>query len=212
MLKFRGLSFPVVAELLGWTILIPVVQVGIGLALGSHQNSPAETGIAAMWISLFVNATLVIPLLLREDLEDRAYELYILAGKLDLYFWERVITGTFILWFLGGISLLSAVMLYQLPLGPLGIQEILALGAFGLGHSALTFLIHWMTLRVRGGSGLISLLGYPLYLPLTLAGVGIYRESLGFSQESHPWFLLLLFLVLLYSFFGSLLCPILLKE
>jgi ABC-type transport system involved in cytochrome c biogenesis permease component len=199
-------------EILGSAVLIPVVEIAIALLLHPEGEETLSVGATAIWLSLLVNSTTLLPLILREPLEDHAYELEILARKTDRFFLRTTLTGAFFLWMFGIISLLVASILFNLPLSKLGAREILTLGLYSLGHTSLSFLLYWMTARVRGGFILLPLLGYPFYLPLIVAGVQIYRRGLGLDAGDHPWFLLLTFVVLFYIFFGLLLCPYLLRE
>lgn len=213
MLRLRLFHPQALAEIIGLCTLIPVMELILALTLDPQGEAQLEAGIAALWLALFLSATTVMPLILREDMEDRGYELYLLARKLDRYFLSTVMASTFIILFFSAIALSTAHLFFSLPLAGLGLKGYLSPALFALGHSSLSFLLHWITARIRAGAFLFHLFGYLFFLPLVLSGVEIYRSTfVPAPVEAHPWFTLLLFFVLLYFLFGYLLCPYLLRE
>ncbi|MEM8983906.1 MAG: heme exporter protein CcmB [Pseudomonadota bacterium] len=151
-------------------VFFAVICTLFPLALGPSRELLAIIGPGVVWVAALLAQLLTASSIFRQDFEDGALELYILAGQpLAGLMAARIVAY----WLVTGLPLtlvspLLAVT-YQLPVAAVTtLMASLALGTLilaflgGLGAA--------LTLAARQGNALLSLLVVPLSLPVLIVG------------------------------------------
>ena len=148
------------------------VIVLIPLGVGPGPNLLARMAPGMIWVAALLASLLALEHLFRPDLEDGTLEQWF-VGERSVY--RRVLARLFSHWLITGLpvilfSPLAAEMLH-LPLHALGTLIIsLLIGTPAL--SLLGGLAASLTLSTRGASVLLSILIFPLIVPLVIFATG----------------------------------------
>ncbi|MEM1261551.1 MAG: heme exporter protein CcmB [Pseudomonadota bacterium] len=151
-------------------VFFAVICTLFPLALGPSRELLALVGPGVVWVAALLAQLLTASSIFRQDFEDGALELYILAGQpLAGLIAAKVIAY----WVVTGLPLtvvspLLAVT-YQMPAAAV----ITLMASLALGTLILAFLGALgaaLTLAARQGNALLSLLVVPLSLPVLIVG------------------------------------------
>lgn len=181
--------------------LVPIVFFAIVVSLfplgvGPESGILARIAPGALWVAALLSAMLALPRLFANDYADGTLEQLLLSPyPLSLL----VLAKTTVHWLLSGLPLvlLSPLFALQLQL-PTDAMAGLALSLL-LGTPVLSLIGAIgaaLTLGLRGGGVLISLLVLPLYTPVLIFGAGsVAGVAMGLDVEAY-FSLLAAFLVL----------------
>lgn len=156
----------------------------VPLGLGPDLNLLGRIAPGFLWVALLLSALLTLDRLFQADQEDGSLDLLMLAPvPLEV----TVFLKAFAHWLTTGLPLIIAApflgLLLNLPEGavmPLLLSMLIgspALSLFGAVGAALT-------VSVRRGGLLLSLLVLPLYVPTLIFGVGAVTNTLVLSPGS----------------------------
>ncbi len=164
------LAFRRVGDLTTPLVFFAIVCTLFPLALGPSRELLAMIGPGIVWVAALLAQLLSASSIFRQDYEDGALELYILAGQPLA---ALVLAKVLAYWLVTGLPLVLVSPLlaisYQLPGEAIDVLLItLALGTLVL--SFLGALGAALTLASRQGSALLSLLVVPLSLPVLIIG------------------------------------------
>jgi len=142
------------------------------LAIGANSQFLNQVGVAAIWIAAVLSILLGTDSLFRSDVEDGTVEQLIVARK-SLALWALVKVSVH--WLTSGFVLVLLSIL-SIPLFGLGVNEagVLALSLL-LGTPVLTLfaaVAAALTVSVRSGGVLMSLIALPLQLPVLIFATG----------------------------------------
>lgn len=171
-----------------FVIVVSLFPLGVGTEHATlRQIAP---GIA--WVAALLASMLALERLFAGDFADGTLEQMMLAPQpLTILVLAKVCAH----WLLTGLPLVLIAPLvglqYQLPAGSLGILMLALLigtptlslvGAIGAA----------LTLGLRGGGVLLSLLVLPLYIPILIYGAGVVSASTVSGADTQPYLMLLL--------------------
>lgn len=152
---------------LGFFVLVSVL---FPLALDPDAQRLKELAPAALWVSLLLASLLALEFLFRDDSRDGTLEQFALSGQ---SFTALLLAKTATHWLLTGLPLVLAGPLVAMALGAppraapgvfvallMGSVSLSLIGAIGAG----------LTLGVRRGGALLSLLVLPLVMPVLVYG------------------------------------------
>lgn len=172
----------VLTTLFFFVIVVSLFPLGVGPELDTLR----EIGPGVMWVAALLASMLSLNRLFADDFQDGTLEQMLLAAQpLSVL----VLSKIFAHWLVAGLPLvlISPVLGMQLGLDSesigimmitllLGTPVLSLIGAVGAG----------LTLGVRGGGVLLSLLILPLYIPVLIFGSGAVesaRSGLGFDAH-----------------------------
>jgi heme exporter protein B len=152
---------------LGFFVLVTVL---FPLATDPELSHLRQMAPAALWVSLLLASLLALDFLFREDARDGTLEQYALSGQ---PFTALLLAKTATHWLLTGLPIVLMGPLMALSLGaPVaalpGVLLALALGSVSL--SLIGAIGAGLTLGVRRGGALLSLLVLPLAMPVLVFG------------------------------------------
>mgnify|MGYP001098142543 CR=1 FL=1 len=184
------------------TLFFFVIVVSLfPLGVGSEREVLRLLGPGVVWVAALLASMLALERLFAADYEDGTLEQLLLAGQpLALLVLAKVLAH----WLLTGLPVVLIApligMQYYLPQTAIlmmmlallvGTPVLSLIGAIGAA----------LTLGLRGGGILLSLLVLPLYVPVLIYGSGAVSVSTIAAAESQPYlFLLGAFLVLALVF------------
>ncbi len=183
----------ILTTLFFFIIVISLFPLGVGIDKGLLQKM--APGVA--WIAALLASMLALERLFASDYEDGTLEQMLLSPQ-PLYI--IVLAKVFAHWVLTGLPLVLIAPLvglqYHLSIETIGMMMLALL----LGTPILSLLGAIgaaLTLGLRGGGVLISLLVLPLYIPVLIYGAGAVADSM-LSHNNVQSYLLLLsgFLIL----------------
>ena len=161
------------------------------MSIGAEQSLLQNIGPGVIWVAALLAALLSLESLFRSDYEDGSLEQMLLTpqplsllvlGKI-LAHWLRTGLPLVLLaplvgfqYYLAGDTLMTMMLALLL-----GTPVLSLLGAIGAA----------LTLGVRGGGMLLSLLILPLYIPILVYGAGAVAASATQSLPAQPFLLLL---------------------
>ncbi len=183
----------ILTTLFFFIIVISLFPLGVGIDKGLLQK--IAPGVA--WIAALLASMLALERLFASDYEDGTLEQMLLSPQ-PLYI--IVLAKVFAHWMLTGLPLVLIAPLvglqYHLSTDTIGMMMLALL----LGTPILSLLGAIgaaLTLGLRGGGVLISLLVLPLYIPVLIYGAGAVADSM-LSHNNVQSYLLLLsgFLIL----------------
>ena len=161
------------------------------MSIGAEQSLLQNIGPGVIWVAALLAALLSLESLFRSDYEDGSLEQMLLTpqplsllvlGKV-LAHWLRTGLPLVLLaplvgfqYYLAGDTLMTMMLALLL-----GTPVLSLLGAIGAA----------LTLGVRGGGMLLSLLILPLYIPILVYGAGAVAASATQSLPAQPFLLLL---------------------
>lgn len=211
-LKVRSVLKRHVSGLLGVALFLPAAQAVLFFALDPADADRVAAGIGAVWVSILFASVWQIEELLREEWQEGALEVYLVAGAEEQFFWEWVVIGGAGTFVLALLAWASGALIYGLPLLVAPWLPVLLSAIYGWGTAGLVVLVR----QIAHGSGMGSFLGplilFPLVTPLLLAGVQGARSVLLLDLPAGRWMLLGGFFGILYTLLGSWVVPHLLKE
>jgi heme exporter protein B len=145
---------------------------------------------AALWVSLLLASLLALDFLFREDARDGTLEQYVLSGQ---PFTALLLAKTATHWLLTGLPLslagpLAAISFGAPPTAVPGIFLALLLGSVSL--SLMGSIGAGLTLGVRRGGALLSLLVLPLVMPVLVFGARATAMSIAGEDAAGALYLL----------------------
>ena len=173
------------------------------LGVGTEDKMLKQIAPGVVWIAALLASTLALERLFAVDYEDGTLEQLTLAPS---SFSIIVLAKLFAQWFLTGFPLVLISPLvglfYHLPfISILVMMAVLLLGTPVL--SMLGGIAAALTLGLRGGGVLVSLLVLPLYIPVLVYGAGAISTSMVEGLSIEPYILLLSAFMLLAVIFSS---------
>src|SRR5688500_4172184 len=166
------------------------------LALGPETSQLRDMAPGVLWVAALLSSLLAADTLLKSDAQDGTLEQYVLSGQpLTLLLAAKIAAH----WLLTGLPLVLVSPLVAAALGvPASALSTIALGlAFGtLTLSLLGAIGAALTVGLRRGSLLLSLLILPLAMPLLIFGARSAELAIVGENASAPLYLLASVLVL----------------
>jgi len=169
------------------TLLFFVIVVSLfPLGVGPEINTLREIAPGVLWVAALLASMLSLNRLFADDLVDGTLEQLIISSQpLALLVFAKIASH----WFLTGLPLVLISPLLGMQLG-LGVDSIIVLMLSLLLGTPILSLIGAvgaaLTLGVRGGGVLLSLLILPLYVPVLIFGAGaVEAASVGLGIEAH---------------------------
>jgi heme exporter protein B len=167
-----------------------IVTVLFPLSMDPESALLRQLAPAALWVSLLLASLLALDFLFREDARDGTLEQYALSGQ---PFTALLFAKTATHWLLTGLPLslagpLAAVSLGAPPAAVPGIFLALLLGSVSL--SLIGSIGAGLTLGVRRGGALLSLLVLPLVMPVLVFGARATSMSIVGDDASSALYLL----------------------
>lgn len=171
------------------------------LGVGTEDEILKKLAPGAVWIAALLASTLALDRLFSADYEDGTLEQIILApSSLSVLVFAKILAH----WLLTGLPLVLISPLvgifYHLPMHSVFVMMLVLL----IGTPVLSLLgaiAAALTLGLRGGGVLVSLLVLPLYIPVLVYGAGAISTSM-LEVSIEPYVLLLLALNLLSIVFA----------
>ncbi len=174
------------ADVLNPLIFFAIVVALFPLGVGPEPNMLRAVAPGVLWVAALLAAMLSLGRMFSEDFHDGSLELVLLAPHpLTVLVLAKVLTH----WLLTGLPLvlISPLLALQLQLPPeatrtliitllLGTPTLSLLGSVGAA----------LTLGLRGGGVLVSLLVLPLYTPVLIFGASaVATTAQGLSPDAH---------------------------
>jgi len=181
------------------------------LAVGVEDKTLKLIAPGVVWIAALLASTLALDRLFGADYEDGTLEKIVLApSSLSVSVFAKILSH----WLLTGLPLVLISPLvgvfYHLPLNAIFVMMfVLLIGTPVL--SMLGAIAAALTLGLRGGGVLVSLLVLPLYIPVLVYGAGAISTSMIAGVSIEPYVLLLLAFSLLSIVFSPWITSIALK-
>ena len=172
------------------------------LGVGTEDKILKQIAPGVVWIAALLASTLALERLFATDYDDGTLELLALAPtSLSIIVFAKIIAH----WLLTGLPLVLISPLvglfYHLPLDSIFVMmAVLLLGTPVL--SMLGAIAAALTLGLRGGGVLVSLLVLPLYIPILVYGAGAISTSMVEGLSIEPYILLLSAFMLLAIIFS----------
>jgi heme exporter protein B len=167
-----------------------IVIVLFPLSMNPEPAVLRQLAPAALWVALLLSALLALEFLFREDARDGTLEQYALSGQ---SFTALLLAKTATHWLLTGLPLslagpFAAVSFGAPPAAMPGIFLALLLGSVTL--SLIGSIGAGLTLGVRRGGALLSLLVLPLVMPVLVFGARATAMSVAGDDASGALYLL----------------------
>lgn len=181
------------------------------LGVGTQEESLKQIAPGVVWIAALLASTLALDRLFSSDYEDGSLEKIVLSpSSLSLAVFAKIIAH----WLLTGFPLVLISPLvglfYHLPVNSvLVMMFVLLLGTPVL--SMLGAIAAALTLGLRGGGVLVTLLVLPLYIPVLIYGAGAISTSMVDGLSIEPYVLLLVAFSLLSITFSPWVTAVALK-
>ncbi len=172
------------------------------LGVGTEDKTLKQIAPGVVWIAALLASTLALERLFSTDYDDGTLEQLALAPtSLSIIVFAKIIAH----WLLTGLPLVLISPLvglfYHLPLDSIIVMmTVLLLGTPVL--SMLGAIAAALTLGLRGGGVLVSLLVLPLYIPILVYGAGAISTSMVEGLSIEPYILLLSAFMLLAIIFS----------
>jgi heme exporter protein B len=174
------------ADVANTLLFFVVVVTMVPLGVGAELNTLRTIAPGVVWVAALLAAILSLNRLFANDFADGTLEQMLLTGEPLAVI---VLAKAFSHWLVTGlpITLMAAVLGIMFDLGTeltlilmvtllLGTPALSLIGAIGAG----------LTLGLRGGGVLISLLVLPLYVPILIFGAGaVEAVAGGVSPQGH---------------------------
>lgn len=162
------------------------------LGAGTEDEMLKKIAPGVVWIAALLASTLALDRLFSADYEDGTLEKIVLApSSLSVSVFAKILAH----WLLTGLPLVLISPLvglfYHLPMNSIFVMMfVLLIGTPVL--SMLGAIAAALTLGLRGGGVLVSLLVLPLYIPVLVYGAGAISTSMVVGASIEPYILLLL--------------------
>ena len=172
------------------------------LGVGTEEKILQQMAPGVVWIAALLASTLALDRLFSADYEDGTLEKIVLApSSLSVSVFAKILAH----WLLTGLPLVLISPLvglfYHLPMNSILVMMfVLLIGTPVL--SMLGAIAAALTLGLRGGGVLVSLLVLPLYIPVLVYGAGAISTSMLSGVSIEPYVLLLLAFSLLSIVFS----------
>ena len=178
-----------------------IVTALFPIAISSDQATLNKIAPGVIWVAALLAAMLSLENMFRSDYEDGSLEQFILSPRsLPLL----VLGKVFAHWLQTGLPLVILSPLVGLQYQLSGDTILIMLLALLIGTPVLSLLGAIgaaLTLGLRGGGMLLSLLLLPLYVPVLIFGAGAINASAASMGSSQPFLLLIAaFLILALAF------------
>ena len=178
-----------------------IVTALFPIAISSDQATLNKIAPGVIWVAALLAAMLSLENMFRSDYEDGSLEQFILSPRsLPLL----VLGKVFAHWLQTGLPLVILSPLVGLQYQLSGDTILIMLLALLIGTPVLSQLGAIgaaLTLGLRGGGMLLSLLLLPLYVPVLIFGAGAINASAASMGSSQPFLLLIAaFLILALAF------------
>ncbi len=174
------------------------------LGVGSEQALLRQLGPGVVWVAALLASMLALERLFAADHEDGTLEQMLLTREpLPLLVIAKVLAH----WLLTGLPLVLIAPLVALQYHLPAIAALAMMVALLLGTPILSLIGAIgaaLTLGLRGGGILLSLLILPLYIPVLIYGAGAVTVSMIAWADTQPYFLLLGAFLLLALIFAPL--------
>jgi len=190
------LAFRNRAQLLHPLLFFGIVTTLFPLALSPEASRLRDVAPGVLWVAALLSSLLAIEFLFRDDAQDGTLEQYALSGQsLTWLLFAKTVSH----WLLAGLplALMSPVAAYGLgvPVGAVpGIVASVALGTVAL--SLLGAVTAGLTIGIRRGGALLSLLTLPLAVPLLIFGAQATARAIAGTEIAGPMYFLAAFTVL----------------
>jgi len=190
------LAFRNRAQLLHPLLFFGIVTTLFPLALSPEASRLRDVAPGVLWVAALLSSLLAIEFLFRDDAQDGTLEQYALSGQsLTWLLFAKTVSH----WLLAGLplALMSPVAAYGLgvPVGAVpGIVASVALGTVAL--SLLGAVTAGLTIGIRRGGALLSLLTLPLAVPLLIFGAQATARAIAGTGIAGPMYFLAAFTVL----------------
>ncbi len=151
---------------------------------------------AALWVALLLASMLALDFLFREDAQDGTLEQFALSGQ---PFAALLLAKTATHWMLTGLPLAIVAPFAAVALGAPPASIGLMLGSLLLGSISLSLIGAigaGLTLGVRRGGALLSLLVLPLAIPTLVFGARATQQAMVGESIAAPMYLLAALVVL----------------
>jgi len=181
------------------------------LGVGTEDEILRKIAPGVVWIAALLASTLALDRLFSADYEDGTLENIVLApSSLSVSVFAKILAH----WLLTGLPLVLISPLvglfYHLPMNSIFVMMfVLLIGTPIL--SMLGAIAAALTLGLRGGGVLVSLLVLPLYIPVLVYGAGAISTSMMIGVSIEPYILLLLAFSLLSIVFSPWVTAVALK-
>jgi heme exporter protein B len=174
------------------------------LGVGSERELLRELGPGVVWVAALLASMLALERLFAADFDDGTLEQMLLTGQpLSLLVLAKVVAH----WLLTGLPLviIAPLVAMQYHLTETAIWVMMASLAVGTPILSLLGAIGAaLTLGLRGGGILLSLLILPLYIPVLVYGSGAVSVSMIELADTQPYFYLLGAFLLIALLFAPL--------
>ena len=180
--------------------LVVISLFPLGVSIEDEVLKRIAPGV--VWIAALLASTLALDRLFSADYEDGTLERIVLApSSLSVLVFAKILAH----WLLTGLPLVLISPLvglfYHLPMNSIFVMMfVLLIGTPVL--SMLGAIAAALTLGLRGGGVLVSLLVLPLYIPVLVYGAGAISTSMVEGVSIEPYILLLLAFSLLSIVFS----------
>lgn len=174
------------AEVLTTLLFFVIVVSLFPLGVGPETNTLRAMGAGVVWVAALLAAMLSLGRMFASDYDDGTLEQLLLAPQpLSVLVTAKVAAH----WLTTGLPLVLVAPLlgvqYDMPMSGIGVLMVSLL----LGTPALSLIGAIgaaLTLGVRGGGALVSLLVLPLYIPVLIFGAGaVDAASAGMAVSAH---------------------------
>lgn len=190
LLRDLRLGFRHLSELINPLLFFLIVVTLFPLALGPDKATLQQHAPAVIWVAVLLATSVSLDTMFRSDLEDGSLEQLLLSPYPDMILVFAKITAH---WLLNSVPLVVLSMLLSLflylpveALLPLLISMLLGTPVLSLVGSVGVAL----TVGLRGGGMLLTLLVLPLYMPVLIFAVAAVDNSLkGLSAHGEYYFL-----------------------
>jgi heme exporter protein B len=190
------LAFRRPAQLIQPLTFFLIVTTLFPLALTPELSRLRDVAPGVLWVAALLSSLLALEFLFREDAQDGTLEQYALSGQSLTWL---LFAKTLAHWLLSGLPL---ALIAPLAAGALGVGveampgvvAALALGSFAL--SLIGAIGAGLTLGVKRGGVLLSLLTLPLAVPILIFGARATELAIRGADSAAPMYLLGAFAVL----------------
>jgi heme exporter protein B len=190
------LAFRRPAQLIQPIMFFLVVATLFPLALSPEMSRLREVAPGVLWVAALLASLLALEFLFREDAQDGTLEQFALSGQSLTWL---LFAKTLAHWILTGLPL---ALVAPVAAGMLGVDWVampgvvasLALGSFAL--SLIGAIGAGLTLGIKRGGVLLSLLTLPLAVPILIFGARATEIAIDGGDYSAPMYLLGAFAVL----------------
>lgn len=184
------LAFRNRAQLLHPLLFFGIVTTLFPLALSPEPSRLRDVAPGVLWVGALLASLLAIEFLFREDAQDGTLEQYALSGRsLTWLLFAKTVSH----WLLSGLplALASPVVAYGLAVSPGAMPGIVASVALGtIALSLLGAVSAGLTLGIKRGGALLSLLTLPLAVPLLIFGAQATARAIAGADMSAPMYFL----------------------